>query len=93
MMDKNFLGDQSYLLPLYTREDVTNLFSQVGRGTTMGLVPNLSSQALAKVPKVLEDATARNSPPLPTEIFGYLYGVLHSPIYRSTFLEYLHHEM
>lgn len=88
-MDKNFLGDQSYFLPLYTKNDVADLFSRTGRGAAKELVPNLSSQALAKVPKDLVGTAGRDPQTFATEIFGYLYAVLHSPIYRSLFLDYL----
>jgi len=76
-------GEQSFVFPLYLYEE------------NMGKVEkraNLDKDIVAKIAEILNPVNPVNpvkETPSPEDIFDYIYGVLHSPIYRAKFKEFL----
>lgn len=87
-MDKNFLGDQSYFLPLYSKSETRTLFSH-RESNQQELQANVSAEALALVPIGTRIGVGTQPQVLASNIFNYVYSVLNSPGYRSRFLDYL----
>lgn len=76
MVDKNFLGGQSYVFPLWIYDTKADLF---GSGKQSNIKPELE-QALEKLYKQSH---------LTESIFYYIYAVLYCPKYRENFAEQL----
>ena len=69
-----------YAHPLYLYPDPNDLFAQLEPTERQ---PNLTPNLIA----TLEEA--HGSEPLPEEIFYYIYAILHAPIYREKYAEFL----
>lgn len=76
IVDRNFLGGQSYIFPLWIYEGAGNLF---GASKKSNLKPEFET-ALEKCYKKKD---------LTEEIFYYIYAVLYCPKYREAFAEQL----
>jgi hypothetical protein len=76
IVDRNFLGGQSYIFPLWIYEGDSNLF---GASKKSNLKPEFET-ALEKCYKKKD---------LTEEIFYYIYAVLYCPKYREAFAEQL----
>ena len=74
IVDCNYRGFRTYIAPLY-------LHSETAAGEEW--TPNFNGDALDKLTQNLADK------PSPIEIFDYVYGVLHDPVYREKYNEFL----
>ena len=84
--DKNYLADQSYILPLYLYPDDKSLDTQ--------RTPNLNREVIEKIAEKLGlvfvgEKESGNETFAPIDILDYIYAVLHSPTYRETYKEFL----
>ncbi|MBB5396805.1 type ISP restriction/modification enzyme [Mucilaginibacter sp. AK015] len=91
MVDKNFLSDQSYCLPLYlypNNDPQTILYSSNARTS------NLDKEIVKQIATGLGLTFTNEKEPTvgtfaPVDILDYIYAVLHSPSYREKYKEFL----
>lgn len=71
--------ERGYMFPLYLHPNDRE--AQAG----VGVHPNLNPDFVT----ALSQATGSPQPPIPEEVFAYIYAVLHSPTYRTRYAESL----
>ena len=98
MSDLNYLGDQSFVFPLYLYPDTDG--QQIISGTT-DRTPNLAAEIVEKIAKKLDLSFASekdvstsssfesNATFAPIDVLDYIYSVLYSPTYRERYSEFL----
>ena len=77
----NRTSEIGYIFPqyLYPNKEKMDLFSLL----EIGRKPNISKDILEKIENTWNNKTS------PEEFFGYVYGILYSPVYREVYFEYL----
>ncbi|MDP2072294.1 type ISP restriction/modification enzyme [Methylotenera sp.] len=85
-----YLGNkgQDYLFPLYVYQDATDLLAETTR------TPNFNMQIVEAIATGLEltfttEKTDQANTFAPIDLLDYIYAVLHNPIYRETYKEFL----
>jgi|ERR1035437_356897 hypothetical protein len=98
MSDLNYLGDQSFVFPLYLYPDTNG--QQIISGTT-DRTPNLAAEIVEKIAEKLDlsfasekdvstgSSSESNATFAPIDILDYIYAVLYSPTYRERYSEFL----
>jgi predicted helicase len=71
----------TYIAPLYIYHDSSSLTQNNGQTEKM---PNFTKRFQRYIKKQYPSKTAT-----PEQILGYIYAVMHSPVYRKTYLEFL----
>jgi predicted helicase len=98
--DKSILSslDNSFVSPLYLYPDTSDAQTDLVTATTTKRKPNLDEKIVAAIAKKLklpfvpdhEDKAADDHSRFsPLDLLDYIYAVLHSPSYRSTYKEFL----
>lgn len=87
LVDKNFYGFQTYLLPLYLYNE--ELDGQLKKSVNMD--QQLIDEIVNKLWTTRTDDGQGDGKKIvwPEDIFDYIYAVLHSPTYRETYKEFL----
>jgi predicted helicase len=93
IIDRNFLADQSFLFPLYTKNNLDQLSEDKeilqNHNLNRQLI-NIFSQTLNIRFSDIDPKTSGNRNDFtPLDILDYVYAVLHSPTYREKYKEFL----
>lgn len=98
LVDLNYLADQTFVFPLYLYPDTTATQTDLDTTTSTRRKPNLDEKIVAaiakklKLPFVPDHEEKKAGDPScfsPLDLLDYIYAVLHSPAYRSTYKEFL----
>jgi len=83
LVDKNYLGGQTYVFPLFLYNDLDkkDLFDKSGR--TKKRQPNISIKIITTISDVYKKEVS------PENIFYYIYAILYSNAYRTKYSEFL----
>ena len=87
MIDKNFLSDQSYCLPLY-------IYSENTLEGTLEKIPNLNMEIVEELERRIgihyfKENELKKDGFSAEDVMNYIYGVLHSLRFRKTYNEFL----
>jgi len=88
IMDMNFLEARTYVIPLWTYNDSNGTIQKTLNGKSIikksGKNSNLAEDFLKFISEQYPNKEIN-----PEEVLGYIYVVLHSPIYREKYQEFL----
>ena len=83
ILDKNFYGFQSYTFPLFEYDKEQTEKEQGLYNDQPVRKPNFTKEFTEYI------RSRYKSQPTPEQILGYIYAVLHSPTYRTKYIEFL----
>lgn len=91
MVDKNFLSDQSYCLPLYLYQETSQQETfEENRGRISNLNQEIVKQIANNIGLTFTNEKEESKDTFaPIDILDYIYAVLYSPAYREKYKEFL----